>query len=307
MPKKTVKKKVNPKRPPVISSPSDKIYIPGPEEYNLPPENFQDYILCIYGMKSVGKSTIASESDDAFTLMSEPMRRGLSIRMNQLKTHTAEEILEGASDTYLQIRNTMDDILADQTIRTLVFDSIDLFYDMVVHHVSAKNNVTAPGKAGKSSADVWIEIRNEFKSFMDTLQETRLGVILLSHSKEREIEGLDGAPISLVGPSCAPACLTYIKQAVDYGFFYGFNAVDKSRTMVIRDPTNTVWTGCGPANRFLQPNGKPLYRLQMPDEPGAGYKTLIEAFNNKHWDIDTPEEERTLARRPTKKAPRKVR
>jgi len=304
MPKKTVKKKPPvPRNLPNFDT-TDKIYIPGPEELNEPPSDFKDYVLCIYGMKSIGKSTIASESENAFTLMSEPLRRGLRLRMEQLKTFTAEEILAGSPDTYLRIKNTIPDLLDNDSVQTLVFDSIDLFYDMVIHHISAKNGVNSPGKAGKSSADVWIEVRNEFKSFMDTLIETRLRIILLSHSKEREIEGLDGAPISLVGPSCAPACLAYIKQAVDYGFFYGFEASERKRVMVIRDPSNTVWTGCGPEGRFLQPDGKPIYKLEMPNTVGKGYQTLIEAFNNQHWDLDTPEEERTTT--PKKPLPRKL-
>jgi hypothetical protein len=291
------KKKVKPKD----NAPS-KIYIPGPEEFNVPPSNFEEFIMLIYGMKSIGKSTLASEAKNSLTLMSEPLRRGISIRMNQLHMYTAKEIMEGAQDTYQLVANTITDIIENATIKTLVFDSIDLFYDMVVHSVSARNGVDSPGKAGKSSADVWIEVKTEFKQFMDSLAQSRLGIILLSHAKEREIEAIDGSMLSMVSPSCAPACLQYIKQAVDFAFFYGYH--ESKRVMVIRDPYNFVWTGCGPQNRFLQPDGKPVFRLEMPNSPGTAYKTLVEAFNNQHWDMDTPEESRTKSVVPRKKGVR---
>jgi hypothetical protein len=43
----------------------------------------------------------------------------------------------------------------------------------------------------------------------------------------------------------------------------------------------------------------------MPDDPKLGYQRLNDAFNNKCWDITTPEDERTtetVSRKPLKKS-----
>ena len=61
--------------------------------------------------------------------------------------------------------------------------------------------------------------------------------------------------------------------------------------MQIRDDTGGAEVAVGPQGRFLQPDGKPIYYLEMPeldqDDLGtnAGYNHLVKAFNNECWDM----------------------
>lgn len=275
------------------------VYLAGPDEFNEPPENLGEYMTLIYGAKGIGKSTLASTFPNAYTFMTETMRRNLRIRMSPLKTYTAEQIMEGAPDTYKQVKELTAQALQDDTISTLVFDSIDLFYDMVVHSKAAEWNVDNPSKLGRESSGCWIDIRNEFKSYMDTLAESHLGVILLSHAKEREMETITGDAIPLVGPSCAPACFQYIKQACDIAIYYGWH--NEKRTMVVRDPQNQLWCANGTEDHFLQPDGKPLKRFYVEGGPTEGYATVAAAFNNELYDADHNPESKGA---PKKKAKR---
>lgn len=278
------------------------IYIPGPDELNEPPNDLLKYMICLYGTKGIGKSTLASTFPNSLTLMTETIRKGLRIRMAQLRTYTAEQIMEGAPDTFVQVGERIDQILGDGTIEVLNIDSIDLFYDMVVHHVSAKWEVSNPSVLGKESSGCWIDIRNTFKAFMDLLAESPLGIVLISHSKEREIEAIDGELTPMISPSCAPACLQYIKQACDYAMFYGWH--NDKRVIMVRDGLNRAWCAAGPEGHFMQPDGKPLNMFEIPDDPAMGYKTLVKAFDNKLYDSQRMKEE-SAPKLPTKKGPPK--
>lgn len=265
---------------------------PGPTELNEPPADFDEYIRCFFGAKGYGKTTLAASFPNSLTLMFEPRRKNLRIRQVNLQKHTADQIMEGADDVWEQVKLTTQRFIDDESIDCLNFDSVDIFYECAVHSISAAHKLSRPGEAGKGSADVWIEIRDEWSSFFDALAETRLGINFLSHVKTRESEELDGGKVDIKAPSCAPACLQYIKQACDFVFYYG--AYNGKRALQLRDPTGAAWVAVGTRENFLQPNGKPVNVLAMPDlaDKKSGYEVLVEAFKNKHWDIDTPKAER---------------
>lgn len=277
---------------------------PDPDELNEPPRSFAEFMLCLFGAKGFGKTTLAASFPGYLTLMFEPRRRNLKIWQKNLQKYTANQIREGAPDVWEQVKNTTQRWIDDDNVRGLNFDSVDIFYECCVHSISAAHNLNRPGDAGKGSADVWIEIRDEWASYFDTLGSTRLGVTFVSHVKTRENEELDGGKVDMKAPSCAPACLQYIKQACDFVFYYG--AHGGRRAIQLRDPTNAAFVAVGTRDNFRQPDGKAINVLEMPDlsDKKSGYQVLVEAFENKHWDIDTPDDERIIDKpRPKLKKP----
>lgn len=285
-----------------ISTTKDSFDYPSSNEYNEPPDSFDSYVRCIYGQKGFGKSTLAAQFPNSLTLMYEPHRRGLRIRQLPIQKVLAAQIIDGAPDPWERLKNTTQQWIDDTSIDNINFDSIDITYETAYHSICASHNVESPSKAGKSSADIWIEIRDEFSSYFDLLISSRLGVNFLSHVKTRDIEELDGSKQDVKVPSCQSQALTYIKQACDFVFYYGQH--NGYRAICIRNPTGSSLVSCGPEGRFMQPDGKPINVLAMPDlvSKKNGYQTLKEAFDNKHWDIDTPEDERKLSA-PVKKGP----
>jgi hypothetical protein len=284
---------------------SDSFHIPSHDELNQPPGNFDNYLRCIFGAKGAGKSTLASQFPNNLTLMFEPGRRNLRIRQIMIRKQLAKDIIDGAPDPWMQLVNSTQQIIDDETIANLTFDSVDLAYECHAHHVCAKHNLESASKAGKSSADIWIEIRDSWSAYFDTLAQSRLSLTFLSHKSVRESEQLDGTKMDRVEPSCAPACLKYIKQAVDFVFYYG--TLNGVRCMQLRDGVGMTEVAVGPEKRFMQPNGKPIYYLEMPDltDKESGYQRLVKAFNNECWDINTLEEERTVSTGVKKGPPKK--
>lgn len=294
-------------RPNNVSVSDSEFAYPSEDQLNEPPETFDSYVRCIFGQKGFGKTTLASQFPKSLTLMYEPNRKGLKIRQQPIKKYNAKEIMDGAPDPWAMLKNTTQRFIDDESIVTLNFDSVDICYETAYHSICAANQVTAPKDAGRSSSDIWIEIRDEWSSYFDTLVASRLGVNFLSHVKARDVEELDGTKMDVKSPSCSPACLTYIKQACDYVFYYGQH--NGKRAICLRDPTGMSWVACGPEQHFMQPDGKPINVLEMPflGDKKNGYQVLVEAFENKHWDIDTPEDERQAKKGPppTRKPPRR--
>jgi hypothetical protein len=268
---------------------------PGPNELNVPPAEFRQYMRCFYGKKGVGKSTLASQFPKNFTFMFEPMRRNLTIRQLNLIVYSPKDIIDGAEDVWAKIKLTTARMLDDPTIETITFDSIDLFYDSCYSHICAQHRVCAPSDS-KNGPDIWNEIKYEFSAYFNVLAQSRMGINLLSHLKKREIEQLDSSKLKIREPSCAPACLQYIRQACDFVFCFG--ELDGFKIMQLRDPTDMAFTGCGAQDRFLQPNGDPVNMLEMPklNEKENGYERLVRAFNNECWDHETPESERVVSK-----------
>lgn len=278
----------------------------GPEDINVPPTDFKDFMLCLYGQKGIGKTTLASQFPKHYTLMLEPLRKNLSIRMKNLVKHNAKEIMEGAKDTWKQVLHTTQRMIDDETIDGINFDSVDIFYECCCHSINASHGVSRPSEAGKGGSDIWLEIRDEWSAYFDTLAASRLGVVLLSHAKTREVEEIDGAKMDISAPSCSPACLQYIKQACDFVFHYGRK--NGERVMCVRDATQMTWVACGVEKTFMQPNGKSISYLPMPEltDKVSGFQRLVEAFDNKCWDLETPVEDRSITKGPPlKKGPPK--
>jgi hypothetical protein len=281
---------------------------PSPDELNLPPEDFEDYIMMIFGPKGGGKSTAAASAPDSLTLMLEPMRRGLKIRQLNVIVNPASKILEGQPDVWKQIIATTPKWLDDPTVKRLNFDSMDLTYEACYHSICASHRISAPGDAGRGSADIWNEIRDEFASYFNALRESDMRLTFISHVKERDESTLEGSKMGVASPSCSPACLKFVKQAADIVLYYGW--YNSKRAMMVRDTTNAAFVAPGVEGKFLQPDGKPLYIFEIPDireYPDTNIHSVIKsAFNNELWDIDTPEDERIVSTpkpKPTPKPP----
>lgn len=281
-------------RPKKERAPVAPLDYPSPDEINEPPKEFEKFWKLFYGTKGIGKTSTVANIPNSLTIMAETKRKNLRIRQLSVKVHTAREIMDGAPDLWKNMLATTPRWIDDPTIETLNYDSIDLIYTACKHSVCASNGVSSPGKAGKESSGVWIEVADEFSAYFNTLADTDMYVNFLSHIKEREIEALDGAVSKMNGPSCSPACLQYIKQCCDFVLFYGY--YDNKRAVCVRDPSNEAWTAVGPENVFMQPDGKPINVFEMVDNPSKSYQCVLDAFYNKAWDIDTPLKQRTLTK-----------
>lgn len=284
----------------VGSQSADVFDYPSEDEKNVPPDNFNAYAKCFFGPKAIGKTTLAASFPRSLTLMFEPKRLGLSIRQLLIPKVTPKDLREGATDVWLKVLRTTEVWINDPSIECLNFDSVDIFYECCCASVFHRNKVNHPDDL-KNGSHIWNQVRDEWAAYFSALRETRLGNFnLLSHIKDREEKQLDGSKMKGIrSPSASPACVQYIRQVCDFVICLGkHNGI---RAALVRDPSDQSFVGISPENRFMQPDGKPIYVLEMPDilkDPTTPYDRLNAAFHNQCWDMDTLKEDRVVPDQP---------
>lgn len=239
-----------------------------------PPKDISSYIIFLYGLKGIGKTSLANQFPNAITLMLEPRRRNLSIR----------QVPEPGSGqlTWLDVKGYIDAIVQKGN-STCVVDSIDIAYELCLNHVCQSHNVDYPPE--NDFGRMWVEIREEFASTFNQLLWNEIPTIFTSHAKLRQDKEFDDTPGEegkFVAPTCAPAAWKYAKQVCDFAWFYGY--YEQRHAITVRGGDGT-WAATGTEGNFLDPKGNPITTFYCGESPQAAYKSLMAAYNNKLYDV----------------------
>ena len=264
--------------------------LPGVDDLNIPPDVLQEYTTCLYGTKGIGKTTLASSFPGYVVVMTEPLRKNLKIRMKELKCNDYDSINEkGAVDSWPIFKNIIEEAIERDDVRGLAVDTVDRLYDCCLTHHCVIENVRHPGGLNDYGA-LWSIIKDDFESTLNSIRENNLGLLLLSHAKEDEIELNTGGKMKMYAPSCSNAATKYLKAACDYAFFYGYHG--RQRAVHLRGFEH-IWTSCGVRDRFISKSGEPLEMINVGREHiDNGYELLQAGFDNQLWGHDEePEDE----------------
>jgi hypothetical protein len=280
---------------------SGRILIPGPEDLNIPSDDFFEYFCLIYGTSGIGKTSLCSSAPGNLTCAFEPKRKNLSIRMLEFRSRTVPEMEQGASNPWKDFLQILEDAENDPTVTSITIDNIVRCYLCCENDfLLSENREFIPkddfgycrGQVNRAFGQVF----NNLKS------DSRLGCIFNCHSKETEVEFNSGTTDISYGPDVPAAVLTYMKTIMDFAFFYGW--YNDKRAVHVRWPT--IWTKCGTG--FLTPNNVPLKAFEVPEvipgitDPLIQFETLTKAFHNELYDCTIPLEDQQGST-PSKKKP----
>lgn len=256
-----------------------------PAEANVPPAKLTESIIVIYGRKGIGKTSLASQFDGSLTFMFEKGRRNLPIRQIPVKD---EEKLD-----WERFIGYVDLCLADDTVQTIVVDTLDRAYEKCMDYVCARAGCTHPNDMN-DYGKTWNAVKNELARVLCKIQDSGKGLILLSHEGPKplakKIKGLkregDGSSFQYerMEPTCAKGAFETIQEICDYVFYYSFR--EEYRTITVRSPDDTAWTSCGIGDRFLDPDGDPVNCFVVGSNPRLAYENLVQAHANQLRDID---------------------
>lgn len=245
-----------------------------PTNSNVPPTELTDYNQMIYGRKQWGKSTLFTQFPDSLHLQFEPGRRGISAKSVWPRSYS--EAVEYVG------------LFIDSDYRAAIFDTIDRFYDMMLREeclVLSGGEKDHPGKFGKEGYQIWDYVKTKFEQIFIDIIDSGKQFLLISHDKKVEQKDRDGKEWVRVEPTCKPAAWKIAQSMCD--FVYHGDFLDGSRIITVRDLDNTTLASCNPdIECYLDPEGKPLRRFQIPNVRDAAFTTLEEAFYNKHYDVD---------------------
>lgn len=289
-------------------SSTSELFIPGPDDLNEPPDDFLAYMTMIYGSKGIGKSSTLGSLPGNFTLMFEPARKNLKIRMQQMHPYSVAELEKGAPDPWQMMKDYLKMAEDDDTVKSVSIDSIDECFSCCMNSVCHREGIRHPGEVSDYGAS-WKFVEEEFaRTFNEIKYSGVIGILFTSHLKERAVEidtGLTGKKKPKnYAPTCSGQTLAYVKKACDYVFLYTEHK--RQRAMHVRWGDD-IFVACGTEDHFLDAKTeRPLFAFAMPDDWQKSGPELIRAFDNKCTELididdDDEEEEETPPPRRSKK------
>jgi hypothetical protein len=140
--------------------------------------SLNDLTLLVYGASKIGKSTMCAQAEGALFLATEAGLNNLEVYQAPIATWddllaACKEIAEGK-----------------HPYKTIVLDTVDNAYRMCAEHVCQKHKIEHESDLGYGKG--YALINNEFYRVLNKLSLLPYGLILISHSQEKELETRTG-------------------------------------------------------------------------------------------------------------------
>lgn len=264
----------------------DDIDNPTVDEINIPSDQFWDYIICVFGEKGIGKSSLVSAAPGAMNYMWEPGRANLKIRQYPYKKNG--KMLPPL--TFALQKQLVEKGLKDDSITVMVFDTIDRLYKACLNEWCFDRGIKDPSEM-EDFGQTWRDIQEELEQLVLSIKAAGKGVCFTSHSSEKIITTSTGNRYSKVVPSCMKGAYESMKALCDYAFYYGY--VGNNRALTLRGD-ELIWSACGVSDHFMDvKTGKELKQILIPDSVPRAYSRLLRAFNNQVEGV-SPEQAKEL-------------
>lgn len=238
-------------------------------DYKLPSEptpareELSDFLLLIHGEKKIGKTAIASMFPDVFFLFFEPGGRGLSL--------TGETIVSW--DHFLAISKAL---VKSKRFKTVVVDTVDEMFKMCDAWSRKRLGIEHPSDLewGKG----WSFVEDQFRNAMFGLQRMGRGLVLVSHTEEKEVKRRNGTSYTRIQSSCPGAARRYVDATADVWMYAHFDG-DRRVLQIVGD--ELVSAGHRLEGHFNYTDGEPMTEIPMGRNRAEAYKNLVAAFENR--------------------------
>lgn len=163
-----------------------------PTEKIPPKTDLADYTTLIHGPSKRGKSTWCSHADGALFLATEPGLNALSTYNVPIRNW--KELLAAASEI----------AHGNHSFKTIIIDTIDNAFRFCSEYICEKLGIQHESDAGYGKA--WALIYSEFHRVLTKLAFLPYGLILISHSQDKEIQTRTGKYTKVVPTLPDKAC-----------------------------------------------------------------------------------------------------
>ena len=228
-----------------------------PHEKTEPRTELSEYSTLIYGREKIGKTTFGSQFPEALFLFFEPGGKSLSVYGRDV--YSWEEF-----KSYLTL------LRKDHKFKTVIIDTVDIAYKMCYAYICKRLGVDHPAEEGFAKA--WNMIRDEFQEKMAILMKLNRGVVLISHSTEKEIKKRYGDTEHRIITTMSKQAREVLEPMVDIWTYCEYGK-DGGRQFVIRGDELIS------AGHRLQNNFKGIDKIPMGKNPKEAYENFVNAFN----------------------------
>lgn len=224
-----------------------------------PKQELSDLTILAWGSQKIGKSSLCSHAEEALFLATEP---GLnSIEAYQVPITNWEGFLEACAEISK----------GEHSFKTIVVDTVDNAYRFCTQYICVKHKIEHESDLGYGKG--WSLINSEFYRVFNKLAMLPYGLMMISHSQEKEIESRTGKYTKMV-PTLPDKARKIVLGMVDMILYCDLEVVKNS------DGTFTQ-------RRVIRT--KPSLYYEAGDRTGRlpkifdlDYGKFLEAFNGKH-------------------------
>lgn len=260
---------------------SKEIKVSLPSRNNSPGHSLEDYTICIYGEKGIGKSSLCAAFPDSLTFMWEFYRRNLPIR--QVPDEGEEALDWPRFKSYVQLLRNLPRKSSDRP-KSIITDSVDRAYIACQTWYCKRIGISHPNDAN-DYGKTWHACTEEFRSIMEDLKLAGYSLRYTSHAKFKEVHSRIGDVYETITPTCYNQAWEFLKEACDLAFYYGYRG--QKRTLSVRG-SQDFWSACGLPDHFLHPKSKePVAEIFMGENPRTAYAALVSCFDNKNSEVLT--------------------
>ena len=190
-----------------------------------------DLSALVYGPSKIGKSSWCSNADKALFLATEPGLNSLEVFQSPITCW--DDLLQACAD----IAEGKHDF------KTIVIDTVDIAYRMCSDYVCKKFKIEHESDLGYGKG--YALINNEFQRVLNKLAFLPYGLIMISHSQQKEIETRTGKHTRTI-PTLPEKARKMVTGLVDLILFCDLD----------------MTTGT---------DGKPIYQRVMRTKPSLSY------------------------------------
>ena len=240
-----------------------------PSAPNVPPTKFSDYSILLYGRKKIGKTSLAASLEDSYIIATEPGTKALRVRSTGVTTYKQiDELLKQLEEKAKS---------GKPYCKTLVFDTIDLVYELAWDHVCKTKMINHP-REEKDFGATWKEIKDLFRAVVTRSLNLGCGVVFISHSTEKEVEMADGSTIERIMPTMASRAFQEVEGIVDVIAFYDY--IGRRRCLTLAG-SDTLVAGVRCKEHYRTTTGERIESIDMGADEDEAAKNFQLAFSNK--------------------------
>jgi hypothetical protein len=229
-----------------------------PTTKTKPKSSLSDLTALVYGPSKIGKSTWCSHADKAIFLATEPGLNALEVFQSPITCwedllKACAELAEGKHD-----------------FKTVIVDTVDILYRMCSEHICQKFKIEHESDLGYGKG--YALINNEFQRVLTKLAFLPMGLIMISHSQEREIETRTGKMTRIV-PTLPEKARKLVTGLVDLVLFCDLESKKDGEDKTTHQ-------------RVMRTKPSPNYDAgdrtgRLPEMIPLDFPTFIKAFNSK--------------------------
>lgn len=248
-----------------------------PTDFTEPISDLGAAVILLTGEKKIGKTSLANQFGENLVMAFEIGYKGLRIKKSDVPDW----------DT---ARAALKVLKKDKHYTTVTVDTADKSFKRCEEWSNRRLGIEHASEEewGKG----WAAIRNEYERFIDGLTHTGKGVILISHTQEKEVKKRNGESYDRVMATLPKQGRDIIEGLVDIWCYFQYDG-DRRILTIIGD--DHISAGHRFAERFRTPDGRVIRHIDMGRSAKEGYKNFLAAWNNDYTpdrDEDLMPEER---------------